>query len=67
MPGKKIVYPKSLEDIPRWRQREIAEDLRRFSRYSPTERLDPIDREWREIQEFVAKFGIHKHADAKRG
>jgi len=67
MPGKKIAYPRSLKDIPRWRQRQLAEDLRWFSRYSPTERLDHIDREWAEIQEFIAKFGVKKRETGKRG
>jgi hypothetical protein len=67
MPGKKITCPQSLKDIPRWRQRQLAEDLRRFSRYSPTERLNHIDREWQEIREFIARFGIEKHGSGKRG
>jgi hypothetical protein len=62
MPHKKIVYPKSLRDIPLWRQRQLTQDLLWFSKYSPTERLNYIDREWEEIQTFINKFGgISRH------
>jgi hypothetical protein len=61
----KIVYPRSLKDIPRWRQRQLAEDIRWFSQYSPTQRLNHMDREWREAQEFIARFGLIKHGTAK--
>jgi len=47
---KRIIYPKSLKDIPLWRQRQLAQDLLWFSRFSPVERLQYIDREWEEIQ-----------------
>ncbi|MGB9627240.1 MAG: hypothetical protein ACPL6D_01150 [Thermodesulfobacteriota bacterium] len=54
---KKIVYPKSLKDIPLWRRRELEEDLLWFSRFLPAERLRYIDREWEETQEFIKRFG----------
>jgi len=63
---KKIVYPKSLKDIPLWRQRQLAQDIRWFSRFSPVERLRYIDREWEEIQTFINKFGLIKHGTRKR-
>jgi len=66
MPGKKITYPKSLKDIPRWRQRQLAEDILWFSRYSPVERLNYIDREWKEVQEYIEKFSLRKHETRKR-
>lgn len=56
MVSQKIVYPKSLKDIPLWRQRQIEEDLLWFSRFSPCERLRYIDREWEEIQAIIKKF-----------
>ncbi len=57
---KKIVYPKTLKDIPLWRQRQLEEDLRWFLGFSPVERLECIDREWKEIQDFIKKFGLKK-------
>jgi hypothetical protein len=66
MMSKKIVYPKSLKDIPVWRQRQLARDLLWFSKFSPCDRLRYIDREWEEIQTFVNKFGLKKHAARKR-
>ena len=63
---RKITYPKSLKDIPRWRQRQLAEDLLWFSRFSPCERLRYVDREWEEIQLFIDKFGIQKDGTGKR-
>jgi len=61
MTARKIIYPKSLKDIPSWRRREITQDILWFSRFSPADRLAHIDREWEEIQDFIAKFGFHKH------
>jgi hypothetical protein len=58
MSRKKIVYPRSLKDIPRWRQKEIARDLLWFSKYSITERFNYVDREWDDIQAFIKAFGI---------
>jgi hypothetical protein len=66
MMSKKIVYPKSLKDIPVWRQRQLARDLLWFSKFSPCDRLRYIDREWEEIQTFVNKFGLKKHGARKR-
>jgi hypothetical protein len=64
--SKKIVYPKSLKDIPVWRQRLLAQDLLWFSKFSPCERLRYIDREWEEIQIFINKFGLKKRGARKR-
>jgi hypothetical protein len=66
MSSKKIVYPKSLKDIPRWRQRQLAQDLIWFSKFTPSERIEYIDREWEEIQTFIKKFGLKKHETRKR-
>jgi hypothetical protein len=64
--SKKIVYPKSLKDIPAWRQRQLAQDLLWFSKFSPCDRLRYIDREWEEIQLFISKFGLKKDGARKR-
>jgi hypothetical protein len=61
-----IVYPKSLKDIPAWRRRQIAQDIQWFTRYSPTERLDYVDREWADIQSFIKEYGFQKHGTGKR-
>jgi len=66
MTSRKIVYPKSLKDIPLWRQSQLAQDLLWFSRFSPVERLRYIDQEWEEIQTFIDKFGLKKHGTRKR-
>jgi hypothetical protein len=58
---RKIIYPKSLKDIPLWRQRQLEEDLLWFSKFSPAERLRYIDLEWEEIQNFIDKFGVKRH------
>ena len=63
---RKIVYPKSLRDIPLWRQNQLAQDLLWFSRFSPAERLRYIDQEWKEIQTFIDKFGLKKRGTRKR-
>jgi hypothetical protein len=60
-----IIYPKSLKDIPPWRRRQITQDILWFSRYSPAERLDYVDREWAEIQNFIKEYGFHKHGTRK--
>lgn len=60
MADEKIPYPKSLRDIPRWRQREIEEDLRWFLRFSPSKRLEYIDREWDEARRFIDRFGFKR-------
>ncbi len=64
--SKKIVYPKSLKDIPVWRQRHLAQDLLWFSKFTPCERIRYIDREWEEIQLFIRKFGLKSHGTGKR-
>ncbi|MBS3920105.1 MAG: hypothetical protein KG012_14630 [Deltaproteobacteria bacterium] len=66
MASKKIVYPKTLKDIPLWRQRQLEDDLLWFSRFSPAQRLECIDREWKEIQEFIKKFGLRRGRAEKR-
>jgi hypothetical protein len=66
MATKKIVYPKSLKDIPVWRQHQLAQDLLWFSKFSPCERLRYIDREWEEIQLFINKFSLKKDETRKR-
>ena len=66
MASKKIVYPQTLKDIPLWRQRQLEEDLLWFSRFSPAQRLECIDREWKEIQDFIKKFGFEKYETGKR-
>ncbi len=66
MTSKKIAYPKSLKDIPLWRQRQLEEDLLWFSKFSPTERLRYVDREWDEIQTFINKFGLKRHETGER-
>jgi len=66
MASKKIVYPKTLKDIPLWRQRQLEEDLLWFSRFSPAQRLECIDREWKEIQDFIKRFGLKKYETGKR-
>ena len=66
MANKKIIYPKSLKDIPLWRQRQLAQDLLWFSKFSPVERLQYIDREWEDVQRFINKFGLKKHGTKKR-
>ena len=63
---KSIVYPKSLKDIPPWRRRQIAQDIQWFTRYSPAERLDYVDREWAEIQDFIKEYSLLKHGTRKK-
>jgi hypothetical protein len=67
MTKKRIVYPRSLKDIPLWRRRQISQDILWFTRYTPTERLDHIDREWEDIQDFIRRFGLRRHGTGKRG
>jgi hypothetical protein len=67
MTGKKaIIYPRSLKDIPLWRRRQLAEDLLWFSKYSPVERLEYVDREWEQTQRFIETFGFRKHGTRER-
>jgi hypothetical protein len=51
MTRRKIGYPKSLNDIPLWRQRQLEQDLLWFSKFSAVAWLKYIDREWEEIQD----------------
>ena len=37
-----------------------------FTRYSPTERLDYVDREWAEIQDFIKEYSLLKHGTRKK-
>ena len=66
MAKKEIVYPRSLKDIPLWRRRQITRDILWFTKYTPTERLDHIDREWEDIQDFIRRFGFKRHGTGKR-
>jgi hypothetical protein len=66
MAKKEIVYPRSLKDIPLWRRRQITRDILWFTKYTPTERLDHIDREWEDIQDFIRRFGFKRHGTRKR-
>jgi hypothetical protein len=66
MATKKIVYPRKLGDIPPWRRRQITQDILWFSRFPPCKRLEHIDREWAEIQDFVRNFAFEKHGTRKR-
>ena len=63
---KTIVYPKSLKDIPPRRRRQIAQDIQWFTRYSPAERLDYVDREWADIQNFIKEYSLLKHGTRKK-
>lgn len=56
----KIRYPKTLEDIPVDRQKELEESLSHFLKFSPCKRLSYIEREWAEWQEYIQRFGIVK-------
>jgi hypothetical protein len=66
MATKEILYPKSWKDIPLWRRREITRDMAWFMKYSPVERLNYVDREWVEIQDFIQKYGLERHGAGKR-
>ncbi|MBM4340595.1 MAG: hypothetical protein FJ110_13760 [Deltaproteobacteria bacterium] len=66
MASLKIKYPKSMKDIPLWRQRQLEEDLRWFLGFSPAQRLEWVDREWKEIQNFIEKFGLKTYETGKR-
>ncbi|MBN1103564.1 MAG: hypothetical protein JXL84_09155 [Deltaproteobacteria bacterium] len=66
MSPQKNTYPRSWNDIPLWRRREIARDMSWFLKYSPVERLDYVDREWAEIQDFIKKYGFERHGTGKR-
>jgi hypothetical protein len=61
-----IVYPKFLKDIPPWRRRQITQDILWFSKYSPTERLEFVDREWADIQNFIKDYSFLKHGTRRR-
>ena len=52
--------------MPLWRRRQIAQDILWFSKYTATERLDHIDREWKDIQDFIREFGFQRYGTGKR-
>ena len=66
MADKTIVYPRSIDDIPLWRQRELEADLLWFSGYPPTKRLAYIDREWEQTQRFIQRFSLEKRWKGKK-
>ena len=66
MNAKKIVYPKSLKDIPLWRLHQLTQDLIWFSQFSHVDRLRYIDREWEETQTLIKKFGLKTRGPKKR-
>jgi hypothetical protein len=53
-----IEYPRSIEDISRERQEELARDIRHFLRFSPFQRLRYVENEWLSLQRYIRKFGI---------
>lgn len=61
-----IEYPKSLSDIPEWRQRELEEQIRWFLGYTPSQRLAHIDREYREAKEYVESYSLVEKWKAKK-
>jgi len=63
---KTTIYPKSLKDIPSWRRRQITQDILWFTRYSPSERLEFVDREWADIQNFIKNYSLLKHETRKK-
>lgn len=66
MEPQKLKYPKTLKDIPSWRQRQIEADLRWFLAFSPGQRLRWVDREWREIRDFIERFGLKRDETGER-
>ncbi|MBN1102712.1 MAG: hypothetical protein JXL84_04770 [Deltaproteobacteria bacterium] len=65
MTTKEIPYPKSWRDIPYWRRRQITQEVSWFRKYSPAQRLDYVDREWRDFQDFIRRFGFQRHGTGK--
>jgi hypothetical protein len=53
----KIVYPKSVKDIPGERSKELEEELTHFLKFSPCERLRFVEKEWLELQDYINRFG----------
>ena len=66
MANKTIAYPRSLDDIPLWRQRELEEDLLWFSRYTPSKRLAYIEREWEQTARFIDRFSLERRWKRKK-
>ena len=64
MADKTIVYPRSIDDIPLWRQRELEADLLWFSGYPPSKLS--IDREWEQTQRFIQRFSLEKRWKGKK-
>jgi hypothetical protein len=54
----RIVYPKSVQDIPAERVKEMEKDLSHFLSFSPCERLSYLDKEWTELQDYISRFGV---------
>lgn len=54
----KINYPKSVEDIPADRRKELEEELNHFLKFSPCQRLNYVEREWSAFQDYIKRFGV---------
>ena len=54
----KIRYPKSAEDIPAERRKEMEDDLNHFLKFSPCQRLKYVEREWSDLQDYIKRFGV---------
>jgi hypothetical protein len=54
----KISYPKSVEDIPADRRKELEEELNHFLKFSPCDRLNYVEREWSAFQDYIKRFGV---------
>jgi hypothetical protein len=44
----------------------MTKDIQWLSKYTPSERLDYIDREWVEVQDFIRDFGFQEYGTRKR-
>ncbi len=53
-----IYYPKSVEEIPPERRKEIEKELIHFLRFSPCERLRYVEKEWIDFRDYINKFGV---------
>jgi hypothetical protein len=54
----KIRYPKSIEEIPAERRKELEKEIAHFLKFSPCQRLRYVEREWTALQEYIKKFGV---------
>ena len=61
-----IKYPESLSDIPEWRQLELEESINWFLRFTPSQRIDFIDREYRETKEYIESYSLVEKWKAKK-